>query len=401
MLYYSVVIAWCVNYTGFAFNLAWGEDANAFFFQEYLQKSSGPDEIGDIVFPIVMALVGVWVMSWLVVFFGVQKGVERANKVFMPLLFVLIILLVVLSLRLEGAWDGVRVYLTPKFESLTKLQVWIDAFSQIFFTLSLSFGIMITYASYLPRKVNIVKDAVVISIGDCLFSFIAGFAVFGTLGYMSHVTGKPIDEVVTQAIGLAFVTYPQAISSMPDGFANFFGVLFFVSLVVAGLSSAVSLIEAFSAAIIDKFHYSREVVVTIVCFVGFLGSLIFTAQSGLYWVDIVDHFINQYGLVVIGILECILLGWIYKISKLREHLESAGQLRLSLVWEICIKYVIPIALTVLFINYLQKDIAAPYEGYPWVAVIMIGRDWVMIALIVALFMAMQSWRTSLDEDDEK
>ena len=278
MMYYSVIISWCVQYVFFSFNLAWGSDANDFFFNKFLQISSGPFDIGDLRFSIIFALVGVWFFSWLIVFFGVQKGVERANKIFMPLLFILIALLVVWSVNLPGAGEGLKVYLQPDFALLANPKIWIDAFSQIFFTLSLAFGIMIAYASYLPRKVDIVKDAMIITFGNCAFSFFAGFAVFGTLGYMAVKTGQPVSEVVEESIGLAFVTYPQAISLMP-GFANLFGVVFFTSLVIAGLSSAISLVEAFSSAIIDKFHFSRGSVVSIVCVSGFLGSIIFTAKK--------------------------------------------------------------------------------------------------------------------------
>jgi len=295
MMYYSVVISWCLSYMFFAINLSWGSDPNNFFFNEFLQLSSGPFELGSIRFPIIIALLVVWLLSWLIVFFGVQKGVERANIIFMPLLLVLVSILVIWSVNLEGAAQGIAVYLKPDFSLLGSVQIWIDAFSQIFFTLSLAFGIMIVYASYLPRKVDIVKDALIICFGNCAFSFFAGFAVFGTLGYMAHTKGVEVSEVVKESIGLAFVTYPQAISLMP-AFSNLFGVLFFGSLVIAGLSSAISLVEAFSSAVMDKFHYSRSSVVTFVCVSGFMGSIIFTAKSGLYWVDIVDHFITHYGL---------------------------------------------------------------------------------------------------------
>jgi len=226
MLYYGVVIAWCVSYAFFSVNLSWGTDPNDFFFNQFLQLSSGPFDLGNIRSPIIFALLFVWFATWFIVFFGVQKGVERANKIFMPLLFVLISILVIWSVSLKGAALGLSVYLKPDFSLLTKPQIWIDAFTQIFFTLSLAFGIMIVYASYLPRKVDIVKDALIICIGNCAFSFFAGFAVFGTLGYMAYTTGQPVSEVVKESIGLAFVAYPQAISLMP-AFANVFGVLFF------------------------------------------------------------------------------------------------------------------------------------------------------------------------------
>lgn len=398
MLYYSVVIAWCLSYVFFSFNLSWGADANAFFFQDFLQLSGSPFELGNIRSPILVALMVVWFLSWLIVFFGVQKGVERANKIFMPMLLILTTILVVWSLSLKGAMQGVMVYLTPDFSKLSDPQIWIDAFSQIFFTLSLAFGIMIVYASYLPRKVNLVRDANIICVSNCLFSFFAGFAVFGTLGYMAQATGQPIDAVVKESIGLAFVAYPQAISLMP-AFAQLFGVLFFGSLVVAGLSSAISLIEAFSSAIVDKFHYDRGAVVTTVCLIGFAGSIIFTARSGLFWVDIVDHFITHYGLVLVGILECLLVGWILGAKKLRAHMDHAGGSRLTWWWDVSVKFVIPIVLGGLLINDLKSEVAQAYEGYSWIAIITIGRDWLMVALIVALFLAAASWKRSLHDED--
>lgn len=397
MLYYSAVISWCLSYVFFSANLAWGADPNDFFFNQFLGISAGPSEFGDIRTPIIFSLFAVWFLSWIIVFFGVQQGVERANKIFMPLLLVLICVLVFWSVNLTGASIGLEVYLKPDFSLLTKPQIWIDAFSQIFFTLSLGFGIMITYASYLPRKVNIIKDAVLVSVGNCLFSLFAGFAVFGTLGYMSFTTGKPVSEVVRESIGLAFVTYPQAISLLP-GMANVFGIVFFSTLVVAGLSSAVSLVEAFSSAVIDKFHYPRKTVVSVVCITGFLGSIVFTARSGLYWLDIVDHFINQYGLVVAGLLECFLIGWIFKASRLREHINHAGGVILSKAWDVCVKFITPAVLLFLIFNSLSQEVTKPYGDYSWVAIIMIGRDWLMLALIAALFVSLRGWKRDLSRD---
>ncbi len=397
MLYYSVIIAWCLSYTFFAVDLSWGSDPNDFFFNQFLQISSGPGAFGNLRSPIVLSLAGVWLTCWLIVFFGVQKGVERANKIFMPLLFVLMAVLVVWSVNLPGAKEGLAVYLKPDFALLKRPQIWIDAFSQIFFTLSLAFGIMITYASYLPRKANVVEDALIISFGNCLFSFFAGFAVFGTLGYMAHTLDKPVGEVVKESIGLAFVTYPQAISLMP-GFSRIFGVVFFVSLVIAGLSSAISLVEAFSAAVVDKFHYPRKIVVSAVCMTGLFGSLIFTSNSGLFWVDIVDHFITHYGLVIIAILECVLIGWIFKASRLREHINHAGGIVMSRLWDVSIRYVTPLVLLGLLVHDLSREVSRPYEGYPWSALIGIGHMWLVVALICAFLVAMRPWKRKLADE---
>lgn len=391
MLYYSVVVAWCLNYVGFSATLAWGNDPNAFFFSEYLKLSGGPFEIGSISISILGALLAIWLMCWVIVYFGVEKGVERANKIFMPLLVVLILVLVGWSVNLEGAAKGIAVYMKPNFALLKDPQIWIDAFSQIFFTLSLAFGIMIVYASYLPRKANLAKDAVIISIGNSLFSLIAGFAVFGTLGYMATVKGVPVSEVVEESIGLAFVAYPQAISLMPK-FAEVFGMIFFGSLVIAGLSSAVSLVEAFSSAVIDKYDYDRRMVVTFTCMGGFLGSLVFATQGGLFWLDIVDHFITHYGLVMVGLLECLVIGWVLKANVLRKHMDTVSATKLPKVWDLCVKFFVPLVLVMLIVNDLKTELVEPYEGYPVEALILLGVGWPLVALIAAIIVSKSPWK---------
>ncbi|MCD4781706.1 MAG: sodium-dependent transporter [Candidatus Omnitrophica bacterium] len=400
MIYYSVIIAWCLCYVFYSFNLSWGDDPNHFFFNEFLNKSTGPFVFGDMRTPIVLSLFAVWFFTWFIVYSGVQKGVERANKVFMPMLLGLITILVFWSLTLEGAQKGLSVYLKPDFLKLMDYKIWIDAFSQIFFTLSLAFGIMITYASYLPRKVDIVKDALIIGFGNCFFSLFAGLAVFGTLGYMAHTQGVAVSEVVEESLGLAFVTYPKAISLMP-AFAKVFGVIFFSSLVIAGLSSAISLVEAFSCAVIDKFHYGRGTVVTVVCSSGFILSLFFTARSGLFWVDIVDHFITNYGLVIVGVLECVIVGWIFKASKMRDHINHAGRLPLPKIWDISVKFLVPLILIFLLVAGLKVEFSEPYEGYRPIELFTLGQNWLLLALFVSIIVAFRPWKRELEEKQDE
>lgn len=391
VLYYSVVISWCLNFLFFSFHLSWGADPNQFFFKDFLMLTSSPFQIGDVRAIILFSLAIVWFLNWLIEFLGVEKGLERANKFFMPLLFILIAILVFWSIGLPNAKGGLNVYLKPDFSKLKEMEVWIDAFSQIFFTLSLGFGIMIAYASYLPKKSEIVKDSITISLTNCLFSVFAGIGVFAILGYMAGVTGQPISKVVSQSIGLAFVAFPKAISLLP-AFSRMFGILFFGSLVIAGLSSSISIIEAFTSGIVDKFHYPRKTVVSILCITGFLGSIIFVTQGGLFWLDIADHFLTQYGLIIGAILECILLGWIYKATRLREHINHTSTFGLAALWSKQVKVVIPIVLVIILINSLIKEFSAPYENYPVLSLIVIGRDWLIFTLFLALIVSARAWK---------
>ena len=390
-LYYSVIIAWCLNYFVLSFDLSWGSDPNQYFFQDFLKLNKSPGNLGEIRTPILFSLIMVWLISWAVVYRGVQKGIELANKILMPLLLMLTLILVAWSLQLEGALAGIKVYVTPDFSKLSNPKVWIDAYSQIFFTLSLGFGIMIAYASYLPEKTNITRNAILIAFTNSGYSLLTGFGVFAVLGFMAHSEGKAIADVVTQSIGLAFVAYPKAISLMPGG--NLFGAIFFLCLTVAGLSSAVSIMEAFISAVIDKFDFNRKLLVTLVSMAGLLGGIVFTTQAGLLWLDIIDHFITHYGLVPVGILECLIIGWAFNLPMLQEHINRISSFQLGKGWNFLVKLFIPLILSIILIGDLYNELQAPYEGYSWAALILIGRDWLLLTLLAAFVIAARPWKT--------
>jgi NSS family neurotransmitter:Na+ symporter len=391
-LYYTAVISWCVNFFVLSFDLGWGKDTNAFFFNEFLSLSGGPLELGGVRTPILIGLSVVWIVNWIINYRGIQKGVELANRIFMPLLFILTAVLVFWSLSLEGAIEGIKAYLTPDFSKLTSPKVWIDAYSQIFFTLSLGFGIMVTYASYLPEETNITKNAVLTGIINSGYSLFAGFAVFSVLGFMAVSQGKPVSEVVSQSIGLAFVAYPKAVSMMPGG--NIFGAIFFFCLFVAGLSSSISILEAFTSALVDKFGAKREKTVTICCVIGFLGSIVFTTKGGLFWLDIVDHFLTHYGLVVVGVIECVLVGWLFNLKILQDHINRVSSIKLGAGWSFLIRFFIPAVLGIILAGDIYNELQKPYEGYSWSAIIGIGVAWICLSLTAAFILATRPWKTA-------
>lgn len=397
VLYYLVIVAWCLNFFILSFNLGWGDEPNSFFFNQFLMLSDNPLEIGKIRAPIFFSLIFIWFINWFIVYRGVKRGIELASKIFMPLLFILTIVLVCWSISLNGSIHGIKAYLTPDFTKLTDPKVWIDAYSQIFFTLSLGFGIMIAYASYLPKKANITKSAIITAVINSSYSLIAGLGVFSVLGFMANSQGKPISDVVSQSIGLAFVAYPKAISLMPGG--NFFGMLFFLCLVVAGLSSSISIIEAFVSAVIDKFALKRGRLITVISITGFAGSVIFTTQAGLLWLDIVDHFLTHYGLVVVGIAECILVGWFFNIKVLRKHVDKISSIKLHRWWDNLIKYFIPLILSIILAVDIYDEIQKPYGDYSWTSLLLIGWNWVFITLVIAVIFALRGWKTDLNKKD--
>ncbi len=395
VLYYSVIISWCLNYLFLSFSLSWGSDPENYFFGQFLRLSESPGEIGSVQIPIMFGLAVIWLLNWIIVHRGIRRGIELANKIFMPLLLILTTILVFWSLTLEGADVGLQAYFSPDFSVLSQPKVWIDAFSQIFFTLSLGFGIMIAYASYLPEQANLSRNAFITALLNCGFSIFSGFAVFAILGHMAVKTQQAFSEVVQQSIGLAFVAYPTALNLLPGG--ALFGVLFFTSLVVAGLSSSVSIIEAFSSAVVDKFSWRRKKVVSTISLLGLLGGIIFTTRGGLYWLDIVDHYLTHFGLITVGLIEAILVSWFFPIETLRKHVNTVSEMKLGLWWSHLIKYFVPIVLMVIIGGDLINEFRKPYEGYSWSALIFIGVDWLLLTLLLALFFSRSKWRKQIDQ----
>ncbi|MBW2597919.1 MAG: sodium-dependent transporter [Deltaproteobacteria bacterium] len=357
VLYYITIISWCLNYFIKSLSLAWGNDPNSYFFTQFLAV----------------------------------RGLELANKIFMPLLLVLTTILVFWSLTLDGAGVGIKAYLKPDFTMLANPKIWIDAFSQIFFTLSLGFGIMIAYASYLPEKANLTRGAYVTALINCGYSLFAGVAVFSVLGFMAVSQGQEISEVVSESIGLAFVAYPKALSIMPGG--NIFGAVFFLCLVVAGISSSISIVESFTSAVVDKFGISRKKFVTVLCILGFIGSIIFTTNAGLFWLDIVDHFLTHYGLLIVAIAECVLVGWLFNIKMIRRHINRISSIKVGAGWEFFIKVFAPAVLLALLSIDFYNELSKPYGGYSWTAVVLIGIVWLLTNLVIAFILATRPWKT--------
>ncbi len=403
-LFYAVIIGWCINYFILALNLGWGSDTGTFFFKEFLKISDSPFHFGGIRWPIFGATVLAWAMCWAICFREVRHGIEKASLIFMPLLVVLTLVLVGWSLQLDGAVQAIKDnYLHCEWSKINPLtaaglKVWVAAYGQIFFTLSLGFGIMITYASYLPKKTDIVGNALTTCVLNCLYSFITGFAVFGTIGFMAKSKGVPFSEAITGGPGLAFVVYPEAINQLPAG-NRIFGALFFLVLIVAGISSMISLTEAFSCSICDKFKITRAKATSLMCGIGVLGSIIFTTNAGLYILDIVDHFINNYALVIGGILECILVGWFFKSSRLRAHVNASGGRRLWPLWDVAVCVVTPTMLILILVSAIFQEFQGCYEGYSIKVLLCFGGGILFVSQLIALVLSRFSWPSEKRKHD--
>lgn len=382
--YYSVIMAWVIDYLWYSLTTAWGSAPKDFFLNKVLQISSGPGELGGFSIPVIIGLV----LAWGAIYWCIRNGVHSVGKVVkwtVPLPVIMLGILIIRALTLPGAIDGVNYYLNPNFSKLLEPKVWASAYGQVFFTLRLAFGVMVAYASYLPRKSDITNNALITVFANCGISFLAGFAVFGTMGYMAFTKGALIKEVAgSGGVGLAFWTYPEAINLLPFG-AVIFSLVFFIMLFTLGIDSAFSLIEGVVAGLVDKWGWNKKKVVRLTCLIVFIISLLYATKGGLYWLDIVDNYINNFGIVAIGLFEAIAIGWIYKSSKLRNYFNPISEVKLGKWYDVMITVITPIALGgILIWNIVQEIVDAVngkfYGGYPLWSVVVGG--WLMIAVVI-------------------
>ena len=379
--YYAVVMAWSLVYLLASFEVNWSGNAEDYFYQEVLQISNSIDKLGGINLPIFLSLIVVW----LLVYFCVWQGTKSVGKVVKYSVSFPVILLGLLLLRavtLPGFLTGWEMYLQPVWSALLDPKVWTAAFSQIFYSLSLAFGIMLAYGSYKHTDDDIAKDTWVTALLDIGISLFAGLVVFGVLGYMAWKTSTPIEELAASGPGLTFIVFPEALSLMP--LSGLFSVFFFLMLLLLGIDSVFSLVEALNAAILDQYEQLQiSKVSLVVCLVTLSAGIIYTTRAGLYFLDIVDHFVTSYNLLLVGIFQTILGGWIYGAEKLRTYINQVSDLQVGKWWNISIKYIIPLILTTLLVTQFSQDIRIPYEGYPTWA---LGIGWAIALLPLLLFL---------------
>jgi neurotransmitter:Na+ symporter, NSS family len=301
---------------------------------------------------VLCAVVFVWAANVWLVLRGTQS-IERAVTWMMPTLWIVMGALAIGGLMLPGGTDGLWMLVTPDFGALRNFDVWKGAFSQIFFTLSLGFGVMSAYSSYLPADSDDVANSSAVAGLNCLFELVAGIAVFSILASFA-LTPK------ASTLAMMFFIVPKGIALLPFGVVAL-GTLFFALLLLAGLTSSISLIEAAISAIIDKFGYQRRHIVAGVAGVGLIGSFLFALPTvidpglnangtvGLSLLDYVDHYANGYGLMLVGLIECIIIGWLLPVESLMEVMNRTSRLQLGRPFAWLIRYIVPAILGTLLI----------------------------------------------------
>ena len=354
--YYCVIGGWVLKYlvTYLTFN---GEQAtdDGFFFG-HLQQVWEP-----LVYMAVFTA-----MCFYVVYSGVEKGIEKFSKIIMPLLVLLVVFISVYSLTISHTdsqgvtrtgLQGAAIYLIPNFEGMTLsrlLQVTMDAASQLFFSLSIAMGIMIAYGSYMKRDVNLGQAVDRIEICDTVIALLAGLMVIPAVYVFMGTEGMGAGP------GLIFVALPKIFHSL-GAFGPYLGLAFFLLILFAATTSAVSILEACVSSVMDAFHWGRTKSV-IVLSIGGVAASVFVSlgYNVLYFeytlpngataqiLDIFDYVSNNLLMPFISICTCILIGWVVKPNLLIGEMRLNGyQFKRKPIYIVMLKYIVPMILTVL------------------------------------------------------
>ncbi|MGN0551698.1 MAG: sodium-dependent transporter [Acutalibacteraceae bacterium] len=355
--YYCVIGGWILKYL--AEFLTGGGSAVADNAENYFNNFISAGQNGILQNPMLWFVLFVLANS-AVVIFGVQKGIEKVSKIVMPILVVLSIVVAAFALTMPGALDGVKYYLMPDFSKFSPMTV-LAAMGQLFYSMSLAMGIMITYGSYMKKEDDLERSVTQIEIFDTLIAFIAGLmiipAVFAFSGGDESALGK--------GPGLMFITLPKVFEQMQ--FGQIIGTVFFLLVLFAALTSSISLMETVVSIIQDKLHWGRiksTVVVTIgILLLGTLSCLGYGPLSaiqifGKSFLDFFDFISNSLLMPVVALLTCILIGRVVGTKFVSDEVRLSGKFRREKLFKVMVRWIAPICIIAILL-------ASVAEGMGW------------------------------------
>ena len=354
--YYICVVGWDLIYVILSFTKAWGANPDIYFSQSVLHSTDSISGIATIVPAVLASILIIWFVAWAILRTNLNDGIGRASRILLPLLCIIVVIIVGYSLTLPGASIGYSQILHPDWSALMKADVWLAAFGQIVFSLSLGMAIALTYASDLPKGSKLVDNALLVAFSNSGFEIFNSIGIFSILGFMAMTSGLPFNELVTEGTGLAFVVFPQVLNVMGPS-SQIIGPLFFICILFAGITSIIALLEGVCYSISEKFNFSRKKTATIVCIVGACISSIFATGAGSMILGIFDAFLNNFALLFAVLLECIIFGWIYDFDELIATLNEYSKIKVGKLWKIVIKFILPVCIAFLWIQGIYSTLS--------------------------------------------
>lgn len=340
--YYSVIGGWVIKYLTIFVSGQAKLAANDTYFNNFIGQEFEP----------ILWLVLFILATAIVVYLGVEKGVEKVSKMLMPLLVILTVGIAFYSITIPGAWDGFLYYITPNFEHFNMTTI-VGAMGQLFYSMSLAMGIMITYGSYMKKDVNLEKSVTQIEFFDTGIAFFAGMMIIPAVFAFSGGDASAVNA----GPGLMFITLPKVFQAMPLG--NLLGTLFFVLVLFAALTSSISLMETIVSIFCDKLNWNRKTATIIVTLfttimalpssLGF-GLLSAIQPLGMSFLDFFDFISNSVLMPIVALLTCIFIGYIIKPQAIIDEVKISSDFKREKLFVVMTKYVAPVFIVIILIS---------------------------------------------------
>lgn len=393
--YYNVLLSWALFYffNSFGATLPWtscnntwnvfencstGFPGNAthlqsasrqYYDNRLLEKTDGIEEAGGLRWE----LFGCLVAAWVIVYSSIFKGIKSSGKVvYFTAIFPYFILfsLLINNVQLPGAKNGILYFVTPHWSKLFEVKVWVNAAAQVFNSLGIAFGSMISMASYNKFNSNILRGALIVSLTNSFTSILAGFVIFSAIGYMGHIHNLPVEDIATDGPGLVFVIYPEVLSTMPA--FQLWAPLFFFMLLCLGLDSQFATVEVGITFIKDEFgptllRFLRrdELITLLVCAVGFLLGIPHITQGGIYVFQLMDHYTAVVSLIFLALFEVLSICWIFGVPRLSSMVKTMVGKAPNIYFRACWLVLCPGLMLCILVSSIAQFTPAHYGKYTY------------------------------------
>ncbi|XP_037946221.1 sodium-dependent nutrient amino acid transporter 1-like isoform X1 [Teleopsis dalmanni] len=337
-----------------------------YFVKEVLrEKDSINDGIGLPNWELVLGLIIAWICIYLVIIRGVKSS-GKASYFLAIFPYVIMGILLIRAVTLPGSIDGIIYFIKPNWGKILDPKVWYAAVTQCFYSLSVCFGNIIMYASYNKFTHNVHRDAIIVTSLDTCTSLLSGFTIFGILGNLAHEIGTTdIGSVVKGGTGLAFISYPDAISKFKN-VPQIFAVLFFLMLFILGIGSIIAMTSCTVTSIRDHFPKIKQWQCALgIAIISFIIGLAYVTPGGQFILTLVDYFGASMVALVLGIIELYVLGWVYGVDRLCKDAEFMMNRKIGLYWRICWAVVTPLIMTMILIYFYATYTQLTYNDVPY------------------------------------
>lgn len=437
-LFYNMIIAWILwyffhsfqnplpwtdcplnmNHTGYLKECAESSPVNYFWYRETMNITPNIETSGSLQWWLVLCLASAWCIVYICFIRGIET-IGKAIYVTATFPYLMLTIFLVRALTLNGAVDGLKYLFTPNWETLKNPEVWLDAATQIFFSLSLAFGGMIAFSSYNPQKNNCERDALIVGCVNSFTSIYASIPIFAILGFLAnenyincqnsnilaltnafnigdenitlqnyeqwlnHLNSSDPSEVESlnlptcdlqtylaqsaSGTGLAFILFTEAVINMPG--SQVWAVLFFVMLFMLGLSSMFGNLEGVLTPLLDLHvipsWVPKELLTGLICLISFCVGLIFTLGSGNYWLDIFNNYVGSLPLLIIAFFEIVSVVYIYGIKRFNADIEWMTGRRPNWYWQVTWCFISPLMLLIVFLAYIVVESKTPLTYQAW------------------------------------